>query len=447
MPPAVIGGGLAAVGAIGGAILGGNAQKKTAEQANQSQQATVAAQLQLGQQSLALQERLANQSLGLTTDIYNSNYDLLSPYVSRGNVAGDAINALLGLSAAPAMTSPLANRSTTPATGGTTGGTPPATTPPAAPPPPVTGNSGVQFNPSAGHILAPGAVTMPAPSATTASDVPLTPMGVTGSAGSGLASGAMSPAARALLMGGEPMGGVSTPTQGPGSWTSSSAPGQVAGAGANTIGGGSAPPPAAPPPAAPPVAPPPATTPPATTPPPATPTAPAMSAEDAFRQFANSAGMQFALDTMYDAVNNGYAGIGALQSGAAMKELQDRASDIAIQGYFMPYMGLLGGQQATGAQAAAATAGVGSSFGNTAANINAGLASGSAGTMAGMGGALQAGGNAASNAAIIGGLANAGMYSGIGSALGQFGSTLASSYGAPAGSGPIVVTSSGGPGF
>jgi hypothetical protein len=46
--------------------------------------------------------------MALGQNIYNSNYDVLSPYASRGNVAGDAINALLGLPSAPAMHSPLA---------------------------------------------------------------------------------------------------------------------------------------------------------------------------------------------------------------------------------------------------------------------------------------------------------------------------------------------------
>jgi hypothetical protein len=108
------------VGTIGGAIIGSSAQKKASSQANDTQQAATQAQLQLGQQSLAVQQQLAQQSLALqdklagqglaaNLGIYNSNYGMLSPFVSRGNVAGDAINALLGLPTAPVMTSPMAN--------------------------------------------------------------------------------------------------------------------------------------------------------------------------------------------------------------------------------------------------------------------------------------------------------------------------------------------------
>jgi hypothetical protein len=108
------------VGTIGGAIIGSSAQKKASSQANDTQQAATQAQLQLGrdslavqqqlaQQSLALQDKLAGQGLAANLGIYNSNYGMLSPFVSRGNVAGDAINALLGLPTAPTMTSPMAN--------------------------------------------------------------------------------------------------------------------------------------------------------------------------------------------------------------------------------------------------------------------------------------------------------------------------------------------------
>jgi hypothetical protein len=104
MPPAVIAAGVVAAGTIGGAVLGQHAQSKAASQAADTQNAATAAELQLGQESLALNK-----------DIYNSNYDTLSPFVSRGNVAGDALNALLGLPAAPVMHSPLAASSTGPA--------------------------------------------------------------------------------------------------------------------------------------------------------------------------------------------------------------------------------------------------------------------------------------------------------------------------------------------
>jgi hypothetical protein len=97
-------------------VLGSKSQSKATAQAAQTQDNATAAQLQLGQ-----------ESLGLNKDIYNSNYDILSPYVSRGNVAGGAINSLLGLPAAPAMHSPLATTAVSP-----TPGSPGTTAPPPA---------------------------------------------------------------------------------------------------------------------------------------------------------------------------------------------------------------------------------------------------------------------------------------------------------------------------
>jgi hypothetical protein len=98
MPPVVIAGGIAAAGAIGGAALGASAQNKANKQAAQTQNNATNAQLQLGR-----------ESMGLNKDIYNSNYDTLSPWVSRGNVAGNAYSEMLGLPSAPAMHSPLAS--------------------------------------------------------------------------------------------------------------------------------------------------------------------------------------------------------------------------------------------------------------------------------------------------------------------------------------------------
>ncbi len=133
----------------------------------------------------------------------------------------------------------------------------------------------------------------------------------------------------------------------------------------------------------------------------------------AMENFANSAGMQFQLDQGADMINNRYAGLGTLQSGAAMKALQDYGQNTALNNYFMPYMGLLGGQQSVGAGAASSIAGVGANFGNTAANINAG-----------MGANIQSGANSASNSALLNGQANANMWGSIGGALG----TAASSF-------------------
>jgi hypothetical protein len=146
---------------------------------------------------------------------------------------------------------------------------------------------------------------------------------------------------------------------------------------------------------------------------PATPATTPTSAYNAFTDFADSAGMKFAMEQAMKALNEQYAAHGQLQSGAAAKGISDYAQNMALQNYFFPYMNYLSGQQAMGAQSGAAIAGVGSNFGNTAANINGQ-----------MGSAIQNGANATSNGAIMGGYNNAGMWNNIGSALGNLGSSI-----------------------
>lgn len=90
----------------GGAILGGQAQKKAAKSAAASQDAATQAQLQA--------ERESQQ---LYRDTYNSNLNVLSPYNQLGYSAASARNALLGLGAGPAYSAP------TPLGAGPTGGT------------------------------------------------------------------------------------------------------------------------------------------------------------------------------------------------------------------------------------------------------------------------------------------------------------------------------------
>jgi hypothetical protein len=68
-----------AVIGVGGSILAGKSQKKAANQASQTAADTAA----------------SNNATAL--NIYNQNKQLLSPYAERGNVAGNAINSLLGL--------------------------------------------------------------------------------------------------------------------------------------------------------------------------------------------------------------------------------------------------------------------------------------------------------------------------------------------------------------
>lgn len=365
MPPAVAAAGIMAAGTIGGAVLGGSAQRSAANQANAAQQEATQAQLQLGRESMALNR-----------DIYNSNYALGSPFIANGLGASNAMTALLGVSPAAVPANPLA--------GG--GGGVPATQPP------PTGGL-----PTSGVPAAPGGPTQANP---VYSQQPI--------AGSPSFAGILSGLARPGTSGVNPFLGpeVGLPSIGPGSPGSN----DVAGSGGNTLGlGGVIPRPQVTPgarPVVPGTAPAPGATP-GTTP------APGMSAQDAFENFANSAGMQFQLDQGADMINNRYAALGQLQSGAAMKALQGYGQQTALNNYFLPYMGLLGGQQAMGAGMASSVMGVGQNFGNTAAGINAG-----------MGANIQNGANAASNAALARGQANAGMWSGIGSALGGLGSSL-----------------------
>jgi len=79
MPVAIIGAGIAAAGSIGAAAIGAGAQKSAAKTAaNAAQKAT-------------------DSNNQLQRDIYNSNYNVLSPYVQSGYQANRAINELLGL--------------------------------------------------------------------------------------------------------------------------------------------------------------------------------------------------------------------------------------------------------------------------------------------------------------------------------------------------------------
>lgn len=185
-----------------------------------------------------------------------------------------------------------------------------------------------------------------------------------------------------------------------------------------------------------------ASTPPApSAPAPATPPVNALTAEEAFKAFADSAGMQFQMEQGTNAINNLYAGAGALQSGAAMKAINDYAQQMALQNYFMPYMGMLGGQQAMGAQAASSIAGVGSNFANTAANLNSSYGNSAANINAGIGSA--AGQNAANQGNIYmqQGANQANMWNNLGTSFG----TALGGLAAPPSSGGINVTGYGTP--
>ena len=80
---------------IGGATSAAGAAKNAGAIKNASQQTTA--------DNAAARE--------LQEKVYNQNYDTLSPFVARGNVAGDSINALLGLPTAAEAPQPGGGRS------------------------------------------------------------------------------------------------------------------------------------------------------------------------------------------------------------------------------------------------------------------------------------------------------------------------------------------------
>jgi hypothetical protein len=158
------------------------------------------------------------------------------------------------------------------------------------------------------------------------------------------------------------------------------------------------------------------------------PTVTPVSAQNALSNFANSAGMQFALQQGANTLNNLYAAHGQIQSGAAAKALQSFGQNTALQNYFFPYMNYLTGQQNMGENAAAALNGVGSSYGANVGNLGQGYANGVTNINQGAANAIGQGayniGNAQANQAAINGYGQAGIGSAIGSGLGQIGSSF-----------------------
>jgi len=102
-------------------------------------------------------------------------------------------------------------------------------------------------------------------------------------------------------------------------------------------------------------------------------------ANDAFNTFHNSDGYQFRYNQGLDSVQNQYAGRGMLQSGAALKAITNYGQGAASD-EFGRYMGYLGGQQATGANAVNGLAAAGGNFVNqtSANNDSAASATGNA---------------------------------------------------------------------
>jgi hypothetical protein len=84
MPPAIIAGGIAAVGAIGGAVLSSSAQKKAANQASDSQ------------------ERVAQENNQLAREFRDENQANFQPWLQSGGRANALIDSFLYGGAAPA---------------------------------------------------------------------------------------------------------------------------------------------------------------------------------------------------------------------------------------------------------------------------------------------------------------------------------------------------------
>lgn len=90
--------------------------------------------------------------------------------------------------------------------------------------------------------------------------------------------------------------------------------------------------------------------------------------QNAFRSFIQNSDYGFQFGQGSNRVNSGYAGAGTLKSGAAMRALEDYRQNLQ-QGYRGEFLAGLGNQQALGASAASAQAGVSQNAGNSLANV------------------------------------------------------------------------------
>jgi hypothetical protein len=166
----------------------------------------------------------------------------------------------------------------------------------------------------------------------------------------------------------------------------------------------------------------------------------------ALNNFYNTAMYQFPLQQGLEAVNANYAGRGALQSGAAMKAIEQYGANSAAAGAMGDYFQLLGNQQGVGLNAASAQgglasnyssnlSGLGQNYANNAIGLNSNFANNVSGAYGNYGNALSQGalnvGNINSNAAIAHANNNNALIGGIGGSLGG----LAGYYGATPGYG------------
>lgn len=99
MPPAIIGGAIAAVGAVGSAVIGGNAAKSAANASSQA----------------------ADASAQVQRDIYAQNKQTLTPFVNTGTAAMGNINALLGIAPQQGQVAPQGQQQGIPAGTGISG--------------------------------------------------------------------------------------------------------------------------------------------------------------------------------------------------------------------------------------------------------------------------------------------------------------------------------------
>jgi len=100
----------------------------------------------------------------------------------------------------------------------------------------------------------------------------------------------------------------------------------------------------------------------------AQPTTQPVNAADGFKNYIANSDYGFQFGQGANKVNSGYAGAGTLQSGAAMKGLEDYRQNLQ-QGYRGEYIGALGNQQSLGLTAAQAQAGVSGNAANSLASI------------------------------------------------------------------------------
>jgi hypothetical protein len=231
-------------------------------------------------------------NVALQRDIYGQNRAIMSPFVNRGNQAGDAINALLGLGGSQQMGGPAF----------------------------VGPNALSQFTPAGGAGAPYGLGDSPG---FAFGDTAFSP-NMTGGVGE-LNNSNMAQIMRSIFsqdprIAGNAPQGTMEPTL--------------------TTGG---------------------------------PTVPPMTAqqaqEDAFERFRNSTGYQFRVQEAQNALNSGFAGSGLLQSGAALRGLDELRQNMA-SAEFGNYAALLGQQQAVGAGSASSLAGVGQNFASNVAQLN-----------------------------------------------------------------------------